>query len=377
MHAPNVNKIYALLRKSDSGRSPLDRQREAFGTRSVDPVMLNSDKLELLESVLTEPHSIPTITHVNRLQIRSTVSHVVHLGWNINRTVPLKTFEPDVCGLRALIDLAATARIGKPARLVYASSVAIFRREFSDAVLRSCFSELEYVLDKRSPIAESALLNPNISLSSGYPESKWVSERLLELAMEKIPGFSATTVRIHQLTGGLNGAWKSTEWFPAMVSASVVLGCFPTGNDSVSWLPADVAATAMLDILNCRDSVLHLRHPMPIAWNDMAIPLAQLLDVTTVPFPEWLACLEREWKAQGVRPVSPYLVSAFRTMHIYQSACPPEHPARGITKSNGIFPMLSIDKAISASWTLQDPQLRQDDFVRWFNYWRHVDHLPN
>ncbi|KZT25643.1 hypothetical protein NEOLEDRAFT_1178119 [Neolentinus lepideus HHB14362 ss-1] len=365
LQAPNVNKIYAVLRESDLGRSPLDRQQEAFGTRGIDPVILNSDKLELLESVLTEPYL--GLSEGIYEQIRGTVSHVVHIGWNINLAVPLKTFEPDVRGLRSLIDLAATARNGKPARLVYASSAGIFR-------------QLEYVSDLRSPITESALPDPKISLGSGYSESKWVSERLLDIAMEKIPGFSATTVRIHQLTGGLNGAWKPSEWFPAMVSASLALSCFPTGNDSISWLPADMAAAAMLDMLDCTEPVLHLRHPKPIPWNSMAMPMAKLLDVTTAPFPEWLARLEHEWKAQGIRKISPRLDPAIRIINMYRSACPPEHPASGITESNGMFPVLSIDKAVSASVTLQAPDLpplQEDDFERWFNYWRHVDFLTS
>ncbi|TFK49005.1 polyketide synthase [Heliocybe sulcata] len=382
LQVPHVTKIFALLRKSDSGRSTLDLQQEAVGTRGIDPVILNSDKLELFESDLTKPYL--GLSEEIYERIRTNVSHVVHIGWNINLAVPLKTFETDVRGLRALIDLAATARNGKPARLVYASTAGIFR-------------QLEYVSDMCSPIKESALPDPKISLGSGYSESKWVSERILDNAMQKIPGFTATTVRIHQLTGGLNGAWKPSEWFPAMVAASFALGCFPTGTDvsatvatlsrhiltsesqSISWLPADTAATAMLDMLDCKDPIVHLRHPKPISWNDMAMPMARLLDVTTVPFAEWLARLEHEWKTLGIRKISPYLDPAIRIINLYRTVCPPDHPARGITESNGAMPVLSIDKALSASPTLQSPdlpQLRQDDFAKWCTYWRYIGALP-
>ncbi|TFK49392.1 hypothetical protein OE88DRAFT_1662947 [Heliocybe sulcata] len=363
--ALNIDKIYALLRKSDSAQSPFVRQQEALQARGINAAILNSDKLELLEAVLTEPHL--GLSEEVYERIRGSVTHVVHMGWNINLAIPLKRFEPDVGGLRALIDLAATVRSGKPARLLYTSSGGMFR-------------QLEYIPDLYSPISESAVPDPKVSLGSGYSESKWVSERLLDIAMEKVPGFTATTVRVHQLTGGLNGAWKPSEWFPAMVSASLALKCFPTGTDSISWLPVDLAAAAMLDMLDCEDKVLHLRHPKPIAWDGMALPMAELLGVGTAPFSDWLARLEHEWKAQGIRKIAPGLEPAIRIINMYRSACPPDHAARGIVESNGMMPVLSIDRALGTSATLRAPglsPLHQVDFAQWVDYWKHVGFLPS
>lgn len=359
-----VSKVYALLRKSDATDSLADRQRYALAMRGIDPCVVDSDKLELIEGLLTEP--LLGLQEEAYEQIHNTVTHVVHLGWNINLATHLKAFEPDIRGLRALIDFSATARKGRQARLVYASSVGIFR-------------QLEYLSDISAPITESALPDPRVSIGPGYSESKWVSERLLDIAMEKIPGFSATTIRIHQLTGGLNGAWKPSEWFPALVSASMTLGCFPDGRDTISWMPVDMAAAAMVDFLDCRDTVLHLRHPKPIPWSDMANPLARIIDARVVPYAEWLARLEHEWKAQGIRQISPFLEPAIRLMDVYRSTCPDDHPARPITESNGLFPMLSIDKALRASPTLQDPDLppiQESDIAAWIRYWRHVHALP-
>lgn len=62
----------------------------------------------------------------------------------------------------------------------------------------------------------------------GYSESKWVGERLLQLASDSNM-IHGTVVRIGQLTGGVNGAWNTAEWFPSVTCASAALGCIPEG----------------------------------------------------------------------------------------------------------------------------------------------------
>ena len=54
---------------------------------------------------------------------------------------------------------------------------------------------------------------PNVAIGSGYTESKWVAERLLEIAAER-KLVQSVVVRIGQLSGGKNGAWKVSEWRP-------------------------------------------------------------------------------------------------------------------------------------------------------------------
>lgn len=70
--------------------------------------------------------------------------------------------------------------------------------------------------------------DPAVAVQSGYTESKWIGERILSVAAERnvvLP----TVVRIGQLTGAVNGLWKTTEWVPSLVAASYGLGCLPDG----------------------------------------------------------------------------------------------------------------------------------------------------
>ena len=71
-------------------------------------------------------------------------------------------------------------------------------------------------------------IRASVAVGAGYAESKWVGERLLEIAAER-KAIQSVVIRIGQLSGGANGAWKLSEWLPSMICASAALGCLPQG----------------------------------------------------------------------------------------------------------------------------------------------------
>jgi thioester reductase-like protein len=72
---------------------------------------------------------------------------------------------------------------------------------------------------------EAPLVDPTTSMDSGYSHSKWIAERILDEAVNH--GLSLIIVRPLQLCGGARGAWKTNEWFPALVRGSQMFGCLP------------------------------------------------------------------------------------------------------------------------------------------------------
>lgn len=73
---------------------------------------------------------------------------------------------------------------------------------------------------------EASLEDPKVAIGSGYSESKWVSERILQIAGEKTP-LRPVVVRVGQLSGGVNGNWNKQEWVPSLVKSGEVLGVLP------------------------------------------------------------------------------------------------------------------------------------------------------
>jgi hypothetical protein len=61
---------------------------------------------------------------------------------------------------------------------------------------------------------------------------------------------------------------------------------------NVSWIPIDTAAQFVVDARSTSNSFLHLLHPRPVSWNVIANAISSALDVSLVPYHEWLARLE-------------------------------------------------------------------------------------
>jgi len=71
-------------------------------------------------------------------------------------------------------------------------------------------------------------IGPEVAAGSGYSESKWVSEKLLEVAAAETP-LKPTITRVGQICGGANGFWNDKEWLPSLIRSSVYLKCLPSG----------------------------------------------------------------------------------------------------------------------------------------------------
>jgi len=75
--------------------------------------------------------------------------------------------------------------------------------------------------------AEEMLSNPETAVGTGYSESKWVAERILDAASERT-ALRPVVVRLGQVCGDGNGTWNEKEWFPSLVKSAVTLGCLPS-----------------------------------------------------------------------------------------------------------------------------------------------------
>jgi thioester reductase-like protein len=82
---------------------------------------------------------------------------------------------------------------------------------------------------------EEVLSNPEIAVGTGYSESKWVAERILDAAAERT-ALRPVVVRLGQVCGDGNGTWNKNEWFPSLVKSALTLRCLPS-LDGVSNIP--------------------------------------------------------------------------------------------------------------------------------------------
>lgn len=358
--SPAVIRVYAFNRPSRSSTSEA-RQRSAFEKRGLDRSLLSSKKLVYLEGDL----NAPTLALNDRLygEIHGSVTHIVHNAWKINLNLSLASFEDGICGVRALVDFAITSPLVRPPHLLFVSSISVFIN-----------------FENKGSVVEEVLSNPEIAVGTGYSESKWVAERILDVAAERT-ALRPVVVRLGQVCGDGSGTWNESEWFPSLVKSALTLGCLPSVDGTVGWITAPDAAAAMLEMsrvdLQPGAHTLHVAHPRGVPFNTLIAPMASSLGVPLVPYPDWLSKLAAAHKltqsysaaelerAQVANP-------ALRLFSFFQSArTGPEWEPLGVAR-------LDTARAIGVSNVLAEgaKPLGEENVWKWMNAWRASRFLP-
>ncbi|KAI0651021.1 acetyl-CoA synthetase-like protein [Trametes meyenii] len=346
LQKPEVAHVYALNRESSRSASKLeDRQREAFKTWGLDPGMLIAEKVSFYPVDLTQ--SSLGLSESDFAKICSTTTAIVHNAWRVDFNVTLPSFEPLISGTRNLVDLALRSPLSEGPRLLFVSSVTSAHNHSVE-----------------SPVLETLDFGPEIAVGLGYGESKWVTEQVLGRARQET-GLRTTSVRVGQLSGGTrSGGWNTSEWVPAIVRMGKRLGSVPAVDNTVSWVPIDVAATALLEMLHSGVPVLHLTSPKPISWNTVFAPLAEQLDATLVSSAEWLAKLRQSAQDAQKGPNADGHDSAHNLVPFFEAAL----SAKEVK--------FDTQKAVEASGALANIcPLDGEDAKKWVRFWKSVGFL--
>ncbi|CAE6460182.1 unnamed protein product [Rhizoctonia solani] len=273
-----VRQIWAINRPQKGSGAPVARrQRASFKDKALPINLLNHPKLTFLECNLNENQL--GLAHEDYEAIRSSATTIIHNAWQVDFNWNLQSFEPNVRGTRHLVDLALNSTWKRAPRLVFTSSISVAGLGLPGRSL-----DEEYI--KRSTIAPGF----------GYGESKYVAERVLEAA--KFAGLETCIVRLGQLSGDrVSGSWSKTDWFPSVLASSLTIGYLPDAIGSVSWVPLDVAAQALLDVCNHTaidlPSVAHIAHPQPSPWSELMKSVVEAAkvelgkDLKFISFYEW------------------------------------------------------------------------------------------
>ncbi len=150
------------------------------------------------------------------------VTHIIHNAWPVNFNRHVTSFESHIAGLVNLLRLCilSSQNYLYPTRLIFASSVAVVGRY--------------PVLHPNGPYeVPETPLGAVYTAQFGYPEGKWVCERLIQIAdhlygMEGLKLMRGSAVRIGQMTGAEGcGAWNESEHFPIIIHTSKIMGALP------------------------------------------------------------------------------------------------------------------------------------------------------
>ncbi|TDL22685.1 acetyl-CoA synthetase-like protein [Rickenella mellea] len=344
---PDVTRIYALNR-ADARReiNVSERQKSALEKYKIDSEGIDFAKVVFLVGNLAKP-DLGLSIDLHKELVES-LTCIIHNAWKVDFNIPLSSYEPLIRSVRNLVDLALASPFSSPTRIVFTSSVAV--------VQGICWKE-------GCPVPEIFVTDPSVAIGSGYGESKWIAERILEEA-GKNTTLAPVVVRVGQLCGSTkHGSWNASEWFPSIVLSHKEVCCLPAAEGMVTWIPVDTAAKAIVEMRMSNQPVMHVVHPMPTSWSSIIEPIAQSLKVPTVPYNDWLATLENLQEESALKVNASHLIAIYR---------------RQVDNSDAeVLTAIRLEnfEALKASRTLSDanlPVLCSDDTHRWLGYWRSI-----
>ncbi|KAL5534944.1 hypothetical protein ACEPAF_3034 [Sanghuangporus sanghuang] len=377
---PNVRLVFAVSRPSNSGLGVRERHAIAFRREGIDTALLEDKKVRLIEGDL----SIIGFGMKSELfqKLKSSITHIIHNGWQVNFNLPVSKFEPNIQSVRNLVDFALTTKIssGQPVKLIFISSLGVFRN--TDP------------LDPDKIWPEERLPVPDSALGLGYTEAKWVSENVLDKAA-RCTALRPTVVRIGQLVGGPSGYWNEREWFAAIIKSSLLFGVLPNVPGVLSWNRSHVAAKALVDMLDTEERYLHLVHPRPIVWTDLMSIFSRRLRLPIVHIDFWMRALHRTvCEAEEVASAFKIDSAARESMReVFR-----QNPAARMIKffiqqhesckgkplspdkQTVWTPLVRCERAVAASRTLQGsqlPRIGEHDVEQWMQNWKRVGFLTS
>ncbi|HVZ22174.1 MAG TPA: thioester reductase domain-containing protein [Vicinamibacterales bacterium] len=181
------------------------------------------------------------------------VDVIVHAAANVNFMPTLDRLRPvNVGGVVNLLRLAAHTR---PKTLHLASSYSVFNEASYAGVPR---------------VTEDPLIGHGAGFRVGYPMSKWIAERVTDLARER--GWSVATHRLGLLWGDArSGRSKADDLLTLIVRACLVLGRAQDVDFLMHVTPVDFAAAAVAEVALApaeANGHYHAVTETPIAWRD-------------------------------------------------------------------------------------------------------------
>jgi thioester reductase-like protein len=220
-----------------------------------------SVKVTCLAARLGEPHLGLEDATYEALARR--VTHIIHAAWAVNFVGGLQSFETDhIRGAHNLIDLAQRGATSAPppANFWFCSSGAT-------------------VIAKPpwAPVGERLAAYPESAAPMGYARSKWVAEHICSRAwLSQLRGHVGI-LRIGQLCGDTQaGIWNEHEGWPLMLRTVDEVGSLPDLQEEVTWLPVDVAASAIVDIV--------VSDAMAIAMDEDVVPIYHIVNPRSTPW---------------------------------------------------------------------------------------------
>ena len=279
-----VSKIYCLNR-SANGK---EKQKKTCQSRGQSASWSDS-RVEFLQVVLSLPKLGLSPEMYQQLVDEATV--IIHCAWKVDFNITIETFEPQIRGVRNLLDFSFHSKNKAP--LVFVSSIS---------------TALGWLAKTPgSTVPEAIIRDFDAPEKIGYGESKYISEVLID-DFTKAAGIATAVFRTGQIAGPLSkrGYWNKREWFPSIIASSKHLKVLPetlASFENIDWLPVDRLSIMMVELVeklldkgeHVRETLVYnLVNPQVTSWSSLLPAVQTLTSISrTVPLRLWLDELDQ------------------------------------------------------------------------------------
>lgn len=215
---------------------------------------------------------------------------IIHNAWKVDFNQSLDAFKENLLSVQILARLSLSSP--RRPRIVFISS-------------SSSVGPWGPTLEGDTTIPEKAIADFKAPLEFGYAESKFVAERLLDLAAIQ-HGLPVRIPRVGQIAGSTrteDPSWPVSDLVVSMLKTSKSLNRIPADLPDVDWIPIDIMSKIVVEIALSRASdrdggatYYNLVNRHPVVWNDF-IPTLQHFcgpDAQVIPLGEWIEKLRAE-----------------------------------------------------------------------------------
>ncbi|KAL2812958.1 hypothetical protein BJX63DRAFT_432247 [Aspergillus granulosus] len=283
LDSPAVKKVICLVRP-DTSTNAMSRLQKSLEAKQLHLAKAQVSKVEVIEcSTATDLLGLTSSQYTTLIH---SVTHILHMAWPMDFHWKLPSFQSQFQTLFNLLTLGREIRQIrriKP-RVTFISSIATvgqYARVHGGRII------------PESAVDSIECLNP-----IGYAEAKLVCERILEHTRKNYADeLEVSYIRVGQVAGSsATGYWNVNEHLPALFFSSKTIGALPELQSTLSWIPVDLAASVINEILlspTPLDLIYHLENPVRQSWHDVLQILSAELGISqALPMDQWL---ERVW----------------------------------------------------------------------------------
>ncbi|MBD2472683.1 non-ribosomal peptide synthetase [Nostoc sp. FACHB-145] len=211
--------------------------------------------------------------------IASQIDVIYHNGAFVNFTYPYSQLKAaNVLGTQEILRLAAQTKV-KPVHFI--STIGVIGAADSAVEL----------------IQEHTPINHSQNISSGYTQSKWVAEKLVQIAGDR--GIPISIYRPGRISGdSKTGVCNPDDHTFRMIRGCIQLGSVPKQDAMVNLTPVDYASQAIIYLSQQPTSlgkVFHIINPQPLHWREVVNSIVSFgYPLQQIYYPEWHSKLLKE-----------------------------------------------------------------------------------